>query len=93
VIRGKGTVRTSKPSPNQELSPIIQELFQRSEGNVVRVQEILQDEYGQKVSYSTLTRIVRSLDLREDKKNAVPEPMSLGRARKCNTIPPLIRCF
>lgn len=68
MIRGKGAVRTSKPSPNQELSPIIAELFQRSEGNVVRVQEILQDEYGQKVSYSTLTRIVRRLDLREDKK-------------------------
>lgn len=68
VIRGKGTVRISKPSPNEELSPIIQELFQRAEGNVVRVQELLQDEYGQKVSYSTLTRIVRRLDLREDKK-------------------------
>lgn len=67
VIRGKGT-KTSKPSPNEKLSPIIQELFQRSGGNVVRVQEILQDEYGQKVSYSTLTRIVRRLDLREDKK-------------------------
>jgi hypothetical protein len=35
---------------------------------VVRVQEILQDQYGRNVPYSTLTRIVQSLDLREDKK-------------------------
>jgi hypothetical protein len=35
---------------------------------VVRVQEILQDEYGRSVPYSTLTRIVQHLDLREDPK-------------------------
>ncbi len=35
---------------------------------MVRIQEILQDEYGRSVPYSTLTRVVRSLDLREDKK-------------------------
>jgi hypothetical protein len=33
---------------------------------VVRVQEILQGQYGRSVPYSTLTRIVRRLDLRED---------------------------
>ena len=35
---------------------------------MVRVQEILQDQYGRRVPYSSLTRIVRRLDLREDKK-------------------------
>jgi hypothetical protein len=35
---------------------------------VVRVREILRDQYGQSVPYSTLTRIVQSLDLREDQK-------------------------
>jgi hypothetical protein len=35
---------------------------------VIRVQEILQDQYGRSVPYSTLTRIVRDLDLREDNK-------------------------
>ena len=33
---------------------------------MVRVQEILRDQYGRRVPYSTLTRIVRALDLRED---------------------------
>jgi len=66
VLRGKWQDRPMRPSPYEELSPIIRELFNRSEGNVVRVQQILQDEYGQSVPYSTLTRIVQQLDLRED---------------------------
>jgi len=68
VIRGKWQERAQRQSPYEELSPIIHEMFKRSEGNVVRVQEILQSEYGRTVPYSTLTRIVRGLDLREDKK-------------------------
>lgn len=35
---------------------------------MVRVQEILQDQHGHSVPYSTLTRIVRRLDLREEKR-------------------------
>jgi len=68
VIRGKWQERAQKLSPYEELSPIIQELFKRSEGNAVRIQEILESEYSRNVPYSTLTRIVRDLDLREDKK-------------------------
>jgi len=68
VIRGKWQERPQRQSPYEELSPIIQELFKRSESNAARVQEILQSEYGHTVPYSTLTRIVRDLDLREDKK-------------------------
>ncbi len=68
MIRGKWQERPQRQSPYEELSPIIREVFKRSEGNGVRVQEILQSEYGRNVPYSTLTRIVRDLDLREDKK-------------------------
>ena len=39
---------------------------------MVRVQEILQNQYGRRVPYSTLTRMVRSLELREDN----PKPRS-----------------
>ena len=66
VIRGKGPETPLRESPYEELSPLVQEVFKISKGNVVRVQEILQDQYGRSVPYSTLTRIVRSLDLRED---------------------------
>jgi len=68
VIRGKWQKRPQRRSPYEELSPIIHEIFKRSGGNVVRIQEILQSEYDHPVPYSTLTRIVRDLDLREDKK-------------------------
>jgi len=68
VIRGKWQERPSRESPHEELSPIIQEVFKTAKGNVVRVQEILQDQYGRNLPYSTLTRIVRDLDLREDNK-------------------------
>jgi len=68
VIRGKWQERPQRQSPYEELSPIIREIFKRSEGNGVRIQEILESEYGRTVPYSTLTRIVRDLDLREDKK-------------------------
>jgi len=67
VIRGKWQERPQRPSPYEELSPIIHEIFKRSKGNAVRIQEILETEYDRNVPYSTLTRIVRDLDLREDK--------------------------
>jgi len=70
VIRGKWQERPQRQPPHEELSPIIQGLFKRSGGNAVRVQEILESEYGRNVPYSTLTRIVRDLDLREDKKKS-----------------------
>ena len=68
VLRGKWQQRPQRASPYEELSPLIREVFNIAQGNVVRVQEILQDQYGHSVPYSTLTRIVQSLDLREDKK-------------------------
>jgi len=70
VIRGKWQERPPKSSPYEELFPIIREVFRSTKGNVVRVQEILESEYGKTIPYTTLTRIVRDLDLREDKKNA-----------------------
>jgi transposase len=68
VIRGKWQERPQRQSPYEELSPIIHEVFKRSAGNVIRIQEILESEYSRTVPYSTLTRIVRELNLREDKK-------------------------
>jgi len=35
VIRGKWQERPQRESPHEELSPIIHEVFKRSEGNVV----------------------------------------------------------
>jgi len=82
VIRGKWQERPQRQSPYEELSPIIREVFSTSRGNVVRVQEILESEYGRNVPYSTLTRIVRDLDLREDKKKRRSGTYEFGPAQE-----------
>jgi hypothetical protein len=67
VIRGTWHARARRHSPYDELSSLVREVFTGTKGNVVRVKEILED-CGHNVPYSTLTRIVRDLDLREDHK-------------------------
>jgi hypothetical protein len=68
VIRGKWQESPQRPSPYEELFPIVQAAFTASKGNAVRVREKLEDEYGRSVPYSTLTRIMRDLNLRDDRK-------------------------
>jgi transposase len=68
VLGGKSQARPRRPSRYEELAPLIQDTLKRCKGNAVRVQEILLDTYGHQLPYSTLTRIVRDLDLREDKR-------------------------
>jgi transposase len=67
VIRGTWHARAQRHSPYDELSSLVRETFKGVKGNVVRVAKIL-EEHGHTVPYSTLTRIVRNLDLREDHK-------------------------
>ncbi len=66
VLRGKGQTRPQRASRYEELASLIQETLKRCRGNAVRVQEILRDVYGHDIPYSTLTRVVRELELRED---------------------------
>jgi transposase len=66
VIRGKWQEKPQRQSPYEELSSVLPEVFRISKSNVVRVQEILESDYHRSVPYSTLTRLVRDLDLRED---------------------------
>jgi hypothetical protein len=49
------------------LVPEVIELFEPCKGNVVRIAEILADTHGKKLPYSSLTRLVRGLDLRQGK--------------------------
>jgi hypothetical protein len=66
VIRGKGQKRPQRESSYEQISALLQEVFKTAKGNGVRLQEILEDQYGRRVPSSTWTRIVRRLDLRED---------------------------
>src|SRR3990172_6108363 len=68
VIQGKWQDTLQRPSSYEELSSTVREAFASTKGNAVRVQEILESKHGRKVPYSTLTRIVRDLELRQDRK-------------------------
>ena len=48
-----------------DLTPLIEAIYTRVNGNVVRVQEILKAEHDQDIAYSTLTRLVREIHLRK----------------------------
>jgi len=67
VLRGNYRPSAQRASRYENLAPLIQETLKRCKGNAVRVREILLDTHGQEVPYSTLTRMVRDLELREDK--------------------------
>lgn len=92
VIRGKWQERPRRESPYEEISPLLQEVFKIAKGNVIRVQEILQDQYGRGVPYSTLTRIVRGLDLREDnrKRRAGTYESAPGQEMQHDTSPHVV---
>ena len=68
VLQGKWQDTVQRPSSYGDLSDVVREAFASAEGNAVRVQEILESKCGRKVPYSTLTRIVRDLELRQDRK-------------------------
>lgn len=67
VVQGKWQDTLQRQSSYEDISDIVREAFASTEGNAVRVQEILESQYDRKVPYSTLTRIVRDLDLRQDR--------------------------
>jgi transposase len=69
VLRGKDKEKTPKPSRWRDAFGVAGEVFKRCKGNVVRVREILLEEHALSIPYSTLTRMVRDLELREGKEN------------------------
>lgn len=85
VIRGKRQT-PHRESPHEELLPIVQEVFAAAKGNAVRVQEILESQ-GRSVPYSTLTRIVRDLDLRDRKKRSGIYTLGPGQEMQHDTSP------
>lgn len=66
VVRGEWQ-KPCRESHHKEVIPLVREAFAKTKGNVVRIREILESG-GHEVPYSTLTRIVREQELREDRK-------------------------
>lgn len=89
VLRQKAVVVTGveKKVKNPQIEPLLPDLYQRTEGNVVRIQEILAKEHQTEVSYSTLTRQVRQLELRPTPKRAGEYYFAPGEEMQHDTSP------
>ena len=69
ILRGKDKEEAPRLSIRQDAFPLVAGIFNRCKGNVVRVQEILLADHALSIPYSTLTRMVRDLELRDGKKS------------------------
>lgn len=87
VVRGESRETVLRTSRYEELRPVIAELFKPCRGNVVRIQEIVEEKYGPLIPYSTLTRLVRNLDLRETKHRAGSYTFPPGQDMQHDTTP------
>jgi hypothetical protein len=67
ILRGKDEEEVHNPPKGQDIFPLVVAVFKRCKGNVVRIQEILLEEHALSIPYSTLTRMVRELSLRDGK--------------------------
>jgi transposase len=67
VLQGNEQVEPEKTSSFDEEHPLIAEMYHTCGGNVVRVQEMLKDQ-GLDIPYSTLTRVIRDMSLRQPQK-------------------------
>lgn len=68
VIRGIDAEAKEKKHRYGSIEPLVREQFNSCKQNVVRIQQVLSEQHGHQVPYSSLTKIVRDLDLRENKK-------------------------
>jgi len=64
----KGDVQSHRKSRYEDLLPLVREHYSFCRGNAVRMQELLNEKHGVDIPYSTLTRLIRELELREEKK-------------------------
>ncbi len=65
----------------------LQSVFERAQGNVARVQQLLSAEYDLEVSYSTLTRWVRQAGLRTPPQRAGEYTFAPGQEMQHDTSP------
>lgn len=77
----------AKKSRHEQIEPFIREHFNECRGNVVRLKELLQERSGLDVPYSSMTQIVRQLELRNKKKRAGSHEYAPGKESQHDTSP------
>ena len=86
ILRGRDKAETPRPARWQETFPLVTGIFKRCRGNVVRVRRSFRGARSS-ILYSTLTHMVRDLELRDGKKSKRLESTTLARVKRCSTIP------
>jgi len=76
-----------KENTEEDILPIIREVFMRCQGNAVRVQEILKEEYDSEIAYSTLTRLIQNANLRKPIKRVGEYVFDPGQEMQHDTSP------
>ena len=76
----------SSPCDAQTLSRL-EDAFVHARGNVVRVQQLLAEENGLHISYSTLTRWIREADLRNPPRRSGQYQLAPGAEAQHDTSP------
>lgn len=85
--QGPPGARAGQSGPDAQLAALIDASFARCGGNVVRVQQMLREDYQREVAYSTLTRWVRDAALRPSKPRAGSYHFAPGEEMQHDTSP------
>jgi len=72
---------------NPDIDPILKETFTRCLGNVVRIKEVLMEEYEVEIAYSTLTRHVQNAELRKPRSRVGEYIFAPGEEMQHDTSP------
>jgi hypothetical protein len=87
VIRQGKVQRVHRENKIPDIEPLLPELFERCQGNAVRIKEILANEYHHEIAYSTITRLVRAHELRSSKRIAGEYHFEPGEEMQHDTSP------
>lgn len=68
ILAGKAPEPDRRPSQYESLAPLVCKLFNSLDGNCVLIRNELAEQYGHQIPYTSLTDLVRKLDLRPEKK-------------------------
>ncbi|MCP4407333.1 MAG: hypothetical protein GY807_06150 [Gammaproteobacteria bacterium] len=88
--KGVQTEKRKPEKPDKDLE-LIRQLFQNCKGNVVRVQELMEQQYARPMAYSTLTKVVREAHLRPPKPRAGKYTFGPGEEMQHDTSPHRVR--
>lgn len=87
ILRAPDTSAAEAAPCDAQTLALLETCFERARGNGVRVRELLAQEHGLELSYSTLTRWVREAGLRAPVRAARANTTSRP-ARRCSMIRP-----